>query len=347
MKKVFIILISLVVFYGCGDKDTETPKVADKEDFNFDSTDLSLAPLTDDAIQKVVLKYSLKKGDNYRFRLTTITDENQTIEADTVIRQNVSQTIVYLISMDVKDLDDDKVMEINTEIKSVKLDAISNGEKFAYLSGSKMDSVERMNFIEYESLINNPFTIRVNPDGEIMEIFKADKIANKYLELRGMKDSVSVEEKKLFQQDIINAALKPLLAQVFRKLPNTEVGKDSSWNLKMPPADLQVFKIDNTHTYKLTNFEKLNDDNIALIEAGLISQFIINPEAKKNNIDVKKPKYTASGKIFFNLSKGIIQKSKTTTSMNVELSMPVPTQKGMQKVTRKQNSVNNNILELL
>jgi len=347
MKKVLIILLSLVIFWGCDNKESEKPETGKDSDFTFDSTDLQLAPVSDDAFQNVILQYSLKKGNTYKFRLTTITDESQTIQADTTISQKVSQTIVYLIHLEVKDLDEEKVMEINAEVKSIKLDAVSNNEKFSYVSGAKMDSLELMQFVEYEALRNNPFTIRINPEGDIVEIFKADKIANKYLEMRGMKDSISVEEKKMFQQDIINAALKPLLAQVFRKLPKTEVGKDSSWTFKMPAADLQVFKLDNTHTYKLTNFEKLKDDNIAVIEAGLISQFIINPEAKKNNIDVKKPKYTASGKIFFNLSKGLIQKSKTTTSMDVEISMPVPTQKGMQKVTRKQYSVNNNILELL
>ena len=347
MKKIiFILSIVLLFALGC-DKKNGTTTVQTTKDFNYDSTDIKAQVLDNSSFKDLELRYKLEKGKKYTYRLTTISDEKQTISADTLIKQDVIQTLAYIVSVEVKDVEPDNVMELSFVFESIKLDATANGQKYSYISGKKLDSLDQQRYLEYEAMLNNPFSIRMSPTGEILDVYKTDRIANKVLEMRGVKDSVSAEEKKLFQQDIVNGALKPLIAQVFRSMPSNKVSIDSSWSIKQPLVNLQVFQLDNTHNFQLKQFEKYNDDNLAVINAGLTSKFIISPEAKRNNIDVKNPNYTAEGKIYFNLTKGLIQKSKTRTALNVEISMTLPRKNGPQKMIRKQSSKNINILELL
>jgi len=205
----------------------------------------------------------------------------------------------------------------------------------------------RERYLDYESLINNPFTARISKTGDIVEVFKADRIVNKILELRNLKDSVSIEEKKSFQQEIIESALKPLITQIFRKLPDKSLAKDSSWSFQPPALNLQIVEFDNSQNFKIIDFKSFNENKLAVIDATVKSKARISPQAKQNNIAVKNPDYYANGTIYFNLDKGLIQKSKTKTTLNLEMSMNMPTQKGMQKVTRKQSTINTNILEFL
>lgn len=348
MKKLLVLaLVLLPLFVGC--KKNEEPKKEGKTfSTTFDSSDIKTIPITDGSFSSVDLKYSLKKGSEYHYRLTSITNDDQSIVADTSVSQNIKQALTYLLKLAVKDVDKDGVMEIEFTFSSVKLDASGNGKTFSYQSGSKLTADEKLRYADYEAIINNPFTARVEPKGEILEFFRTDRIANKILELKGLKDSASLEEKKMLQQQISEGALRPLLTQVFRKLPDHQVKKDSSWTLTNPPAQLPFFEMTNTLKFKIIGFEKYNESNLAVIDAGLTSKYKISDRAKQAKVTVKSPSYMGEGKIYFNLSKGLVERSKTNLYLTIEMSMQAPSRTGgMQKVTQKQLTKTTNILELL
>ena len=50
-------------------------------------------------------------------------------------------------------------------------------------------------FAEYEALVNNPFNLRVSKLGAIIDIYKADKILNKFLDIKNLSDSVDAQQK--------------------------------------------------------------------------------------------------------------------------------------------------------
>jgi len=348
MKQLLVLpLFLLALFTGCN--KTEEPKKEEKTfSTSFDSSEIKTVPITDGSFSSVDLKYGLQKGAEFHYRLTSITNDNQSIAADTSIAQNINQTLSYLLKLSVKDVDKDGVMEIEFTFNSVKLDAAGNGKTFSYQSGSKLSAEDKKNYGNYEAIINNPFTARLTAKGEILEFFRTDRIVNKLLELDGTKDSISMEEKKVLQQQISEGALRPLLSQVFRKLPDHQVKKDSLWTLTNPPAQLPFFEMTNTLNFKIVSFEKYNDDNLAMIDAGLTSQYKISERAKQAKVTVNSPSYKGEGKIYFNLSKGLVQKSKTNLYLTIEMSMMAPSRKGgMQKVIQKQYTKTTNILELL
>ncbi|PIP78178.1 MAG: hypothetical protein COW85_05200 [Ignavibacteria bacterium CG22_combo_CG10-13_8_21_14_all_37_15] len=348
MKKLLVLtLLFLPFFIGCN--KNEAPKKVEKTfSTTFDSSDIKTVPLSDATFSSVDLSYGLKKGSVYDYRLTSITNDDQSIVADTSVSQKIKQALTYLLKLSVKDVDKDGVMEIEFIFSSVKLDASGNGQSFSYQSGRKLSNDEKSRYADYEAIINNPFTARVAPKGEILEFFRTDRIANKLLELKGLKDSVSMEEKKMLQQQISEGALRPLLTQVFRKLPDQQVKKDSSWTLTNPPVQLPFFEMTNTLQFRITGFEKYHDDNLAVLDAGLTSKYKISERAKQAKVTVKSPSYSGEGKIYFNLSKGLVERSKTNLYLTIEMSMNTPSRTGgMQKVTQKQITKTTNILELL
>lgn len=344
MYKLLTAILLMLIFIGC--EKSDSPENGDDRVLTFDSTDIKGVPIDASENTLVNLIYNLPDNKSVIYRLTNISEDNQVIKFDTVMSQFVKQNITYIVEMTKKESDESAV-EFNFTFKSINLNVETNNEKFKYRSGAFADSADKAKFSEYEGMIDNPITVRMDAQGNILDITKLDKVTSKILEYRGIKDSVSAEEKQYYQKQIVEEAYRSIIGMFFRKIPNKQVGIDSTWAYPQPPLNMQIFQFENTHKFTLTSFEKVNDDKIAVIDASLSSRTILSPEAKANNIDVKKAQFIAGGKIFFNVTKGLVQKSKTNTNMNIELEAMVPTPKGVQKVTRTQKVTNTSIIELL
>lgn len=346
MKYFLILLMMGVLLTGCSKKNGQSATNA--ASFAFDSTDIKTVPVSDPN-QSFYLQYNFQKGKDYQYRLTSLSEDNKTIKADTTINQHISQSIVYLIDLNLTNVDKDNIMEISCNINSIKLDASANGKKVTYQSGLLKDTLQKAQFAEYEALIQNPFSIRITKYGEILEVFRADKIVSKFLELKGAPSSVSAEEKDALRKNIVEGALKPLLIQIFRQTPQSQIAKDSTWSLQQPPSQFLIYQLQNTNTYKVESLNKFNNDKLVTIDAGLNSVLSGKDEITNQGTlyKFKKPTTTASGKIYFNLDKGCVQKSKTNTVINIFYSMEMKGPKGIQKGNSTENIKSSNIVELL
>jgi hypothetical protein len=346
MKNLIFLFLTTFIFIGCSPKDKPVEK---KVSENPDTSGVLNTSKDDAPPSQVVIAYALKKDNQYTYRLTSISNSMQQVISDSTMTQNLKQTITYLFEFNIADVEQDGVMDIKVDLKSVKLDANANGQKVSYQSGSKLSAADKQKFIEYEAVVNNPFSVRVDSKGEILEIYKVDKIASKFLDLQGLKDSVNADQKKQFQANIAESALKPLLQQIFRYLPKNSVNKNDIWSNEYP-SRLAVFDIQNIAKYKLLDFEKLNDDRLAVIDAGLEISSVGKEKVTERgvNYEFKKPEASGSGKIYFNLNKGCIEKSKTKTSLSMTVKMDMPkSPRGPMKATRKDYIENTNVLELL
>jgi len=348
MKKYLYILILSALFISCGDKKepvTEKPK---EYSLTADTSDLKTTPFDDKSLKDIQLQYRLKKGDKNVYRLTSINQEEAIISAGQTMSQKILEKRGYIITTEIKDVEPDNTLEVAFTFESVSVDADVDGQKLNYQSGKKIDSLDRKKFSEFEALYQNNFSARISPNGDVVELFKIDKIISKMISLTGLKDSVNVEQKKMVQEQIEMTVLRPIVSQIFRKLSTDKVSLNSEWSFPQPTVDLQLFTLDNTYLFKLLSFEKLNDDVIAVMDAGLKTKVNINPEAKKNKIDVKQPKYSADGKVYFNATKNLIQKSITQIRFDIEVTAPMQTQTGQVILgSRIQKKLNKNITELL
>ncbi len=348
-KHLLVLIVLGLILIGCGEKNNQPGKtLTDKEKYTFDSTDIKSDGI-DNTGKPFLMEYKFKIGDKYTYRLTTISDNTQKIIVDTTITSNVSQKVIYLLDLNVKDVDNEGVTEVEVTISALKLDASANGQVFNFEAGKDKDTSKVKQFAEFQAMYNNPFSVRFNKKGEVLEVYKVDKISNKFLELRGAIDTIKTEDKNLVKQDLINSVLNPLITQIFRKIPDKEVYKDSTWEISQKPLALMVYQINYVNKYTLESVEKLKDDRIAVIDAGINFTYSGQSKVSQENVsyNFQKPISTAEGKIFFNVDKGIQIKSRTKTRLEITYTMEANTPKGKQKGKRTDVVGNTNILELL
>ncbi len=346
--KYFLILLTLTLILISCKKEEEKP-VDIKEKYAVDTSEIKTVKLENQNDQ-FYIKYGFSKNKEYNYRLTNIAENTQMVDAnDTLLSQKVKQTLTYLINLKILDIDIDSIYEVAFNITSVKLEADANGEKYFYESSTSKDSMDRVRYSEYVAVLNNPFNIRVSKIGEIVEIYKADRIINEFVKLKGVADSISSAEKDYLKKDMIERSLRPLVVQVFRQLTDKVLSKDSIWTNVQEPTKLMVFQVQNTSTYQVKSLGLLKDDKIAVIDAGLKSNISGNNKVTDRGATYtfNKPITHAEGKIYFNLTKGCVQKSKTNSKIQISYQMEVPTPKGLEKGTKTEIVINTNILELL
>jgi hypothetical protein len=350
LKNLFVLVVLSTLIIGCGEKSSQPEKVlSDKEKYSFDSTDLKTEGI-DNSGKPFAMEYKLKKGESLTYRLTTISKNSQSFTIkDSTVTQGVDQNIIYLFDIAVKEVDEEGNIEAEVKINSLKLDANANMESYSFEAGKDNDTAKIKQFAEFYSLYNNPFSVRFNKKGEVLEIFKADRISNKYLELKGAADSLSVEEKNMVKQDLINGVLKPFVNQVIRKVPEKEVYKDSTWFIKQPPIPFMVYQINTTNTYKIGTVEKLDDNRIAVVDAGIQFSYTGQSTVTQGGVtySFQKPNSTAEGKFYFDVDKGYQIKSRTKTRMDIVYTMEANTPEGKQKVKRMESITSTNILEIV
>jgi hypothetical protein len=348
MKKIFYVLFVLVTFtfIACGDKDNQETIKVDEKLYKYDSTSFKTEPIEDKS--SFQLGYQFDKGEKLLYRLVSISETSQKVVADTTITNKIKQEIIYLIEFEPKSVESDGTIEAEVKIVGLKLNAKVNDEKVTFDAITNKDTLQNQRFAEFYALLNNPFSIRFTKFGEISEIFRVDKISNKFLKLRNA-DTVDVQTKNMVKDDMINSVLRPVMGQIIRKVTDKTLAKDSIWSTPQPPMPMMVFQINYTNKYKVIGIEKLEDNKLAVIDAGM--DYSVEGQSKVNDrgIDYNftKPVSKGEGKIYFNISKGRIQKSKTTSSTSFSFTMEANTPQGKQKGRREEFVSNTNILELI
>jgi hypothetical protein len=344
MKYLLSILLSAMLIAGCG-KDNKGEKS------NVDSTAAGeiVTVKDDNPPASVELKYAMESNGKYRYKLTSETTTEQTVKADSTMTIALKEFITYIIDCDVREIDQDSVMEVRLVFSSVKIDAESGPQKFSYESGKPVDSTKLAEVIQYESFINNPFSARISPTGEIVELYRTDKIINKFLELQKAQNKVTPEQKAQIQMNLNEGMLKPIIQQIFRKLPEQTLTAQSKWQ-DSKPTKLGAFDVTQKVDYNVTGFEKMGDQRlIAMASALTIDAQAKAPFTERGvKYTLGKPKAEGSGKVYFNITKGCLQKSESLShvEMNIQMEAPKGTP-GPSKATRKESVVSKNIVQLL
>lgn len=347
MKNIFgLVLLSLTILISC-QKENKQQENQEQQNltFSFDSSSLKTKPIDSAEDQSFFMRYRFVPDESFRYRLTTISERSQSIVADSTMNDKMSQTIIFIINFKTLSIDKDSVAELQCTFNSINLKAYAQGRDITYQSGTELDTTDRIRFAEYESYINNPFNLRVGKQGEIIDIYMIDKIINRFLSLRKIADSLTAQEKVMASQELTNSSIKPILSQIFREVPADKMAKDSTWSYKRESLQVMVFKVDYENQYRINNLEMLGNDKIAVVTGSIKTN--VNGKSSFTeqgvNYQFEKPISTASGKIYFNLNKGRIQKSRSQSEMKNAYQM----EQGIKKVRAKEESSNINILELL
>ncbi len=349
LLSAFIFTFLFLFLFGCGEKKEEkAPVKTNENNRTVDTSDISTTPL-ENPNESFRLKYHFILNKEYKYSITTLTENTQTMKADTIISQHASQDITYLLNVKPTEIDKDSITQFVCTFYSVKIEANVKDHTFRYQSGVTTDSVEKAKYAEYEASVNNPFYIRVNKTGDVVDVFKTDKILSKFLALKNIPDTLNSDQKNKINEQIVQAGIKPLVSQVFRKMPEKLLAKDSVWTYQQPPSNLLVFNVSSTNIYKVNSLGNYRNDKVAVIDASLDTKITGDNKVTQQGFTYQfdKPITEASGKIYFNIDKGYLQKSKVKTRLIIHYTMESNAAGGKRNGSRSEVIENTNIVELL
>ncbi len=346
MKHLLCFALFLLIIAGCSEKEGNGRKSEDQKPDSLNAKTVIL----DNINQSFNLKYKLETGKDYKYRLTTNQIENIQIQnSDTSVQNNAFQQVTYLMNFLVEKIDNNNTAELICNITSVKLNADANGTKFSFQTGHAKDEKELRNFAQYESFMNNTFGLRIGQYGDIVEVSRTDKIINKFIAINKMQDTITIEDKEVLRRDLSEALLKPLLSQIFRKFPEDKMAKDSSWSIPQEPIPLASLVMRNTNVFKITGVEKSKSDTVAVIEGEMKSEVSGQQRVTDRGIQYffEKPRTAASGKIYFNLTNGTIQSSRTSTRIENSFTAEASSPQGLVRETQRRSVENSVTVESL
>lgn len=299
--------------------------------------------------EKVQLEYKFAKGDQYKYKLTTITTSEESIQADSTIKSTSSQNVSYVFDVEVIEVDQDKVAEVSINISSINVNASFNGQTIKYDAKAEKSKEDKTKFLEYETIYNNPFRARVNKLGEVIEISRLDKMIDRMNSLQPQKQNLTAEQKSQLSKNLGDMALRPLAQLIFREMPKNSVAKDSAW-VKRYPGQISVFQSDNTAKFTVLDFVNYNGDKAAKISADLSVIWSGNKKGEENGVKYSfdDPKAGGDGIIIFNIEEGKLVNAETSTRL--EIGVQIQAKDALQKTHktyRKEITANKNIVELL
>jgi hypothetical protein len=145
----------------------------------------------------------------------------------------------------------------------------------------------------YELVINQPYTIKLSPQGEIAEVIVPDSV------IKGIASSPLAEVADT--GSLYSAAgVKAFLGQALPRLPKEPVSKGSTW-VNETTLTAGAAKIVAKTSYKITDLAQ-----IATFDASLDTAVTIDPQA---GFTLKITKQTSSGKVAFDVATGRLESS--------------------------------------
>lgn len=340
MKQILIFLISVLLIISCGKNDE--PK---KEDIprkeNFVEKKEPAGPV-------INLRYKFNKGDKFSYLLNTKAVSSEEIIGDTTIANEITQDATYRFNFVVKNIDENNNTNLEVRISSIVAETIFNDQSIKYDSKFIYSSRERAEFVDYESVKNTRFMISVNDIGQVVKVDNINRIMKNILEIQKIPDTLSAKTKEQMRNNIANGTLMPLTQQLFKVVSQNKVGVDSTWQLKYN-TPLGVFNVENTAIFRITGLN-FDQDTIATISSNLLINVsgnnVVNEQGVKYTFS--EPNLSAEGKVTYNNSKGLVEKSESKTRLEIAIFMEGIDANGKQVTTTKRDISNNtNTVKLL
>ncbi len=346
LLKFFAVFLLSIALMSCSNDKEKTTTKAKKDKPNSTVASNTEAP---NAEGGKFLKYKFTPGEKISYKLTTKMKSSESLSGEKKIENKLDQTVNYLFDLDVISADDYGNFNVEIFTKAITAEATMNGKPIEYDSKFLYSSRERFAFADYEALKNKSFLVRINETGNILEIGSVEGITNELLTIQGIIDSVSSDQKTMFQQQFIETALKPMCEQLFKITPDKALKVNSGWERKYP-SQIMVYKIQNIATFQVRGFVEKGGKEIADIYAHLGVEWDGPKELDQDgaHYSFSEPKVSGSGDIQFNVDDGRIQYSQSRITMDVSVKVTGKDQNNKAVKASKHTSMESvNTLELI
>lgn len=317
MRKYFALNLLLAVLavyvYGCGDK---------KDDKTNKDNQVTNDLVKKDSVSgkdKASLKYVVKKGDKFNYKMIAKTSnmEKSPSTEDKEVTQN--NEINYYYTKEVTDVDAGGIISFKVTFDTITITSQMADQSIKYNSNVNDSIRQNPAFIQYNSVINNPFYIRVNPNGEIGDVYGLEKVYESLFKALG--DTLTEADKQSIKEEFGESSIKEILQQEYQIAPKDPVSVDSSWVKSFSTAVL-FFEVVNNAKYTLKSIENKDGQTLANVEALLNVEFKNKEVTEKGmKVAITNSETGGSGKITLNLSRGCISYKETATNLKLVLKL--------------------------
>ena len=314
-----ILAISLLSYSGCDKKES------DKTDQNNSkgSGENSELLKKDEKGTKINLIVKPKKGEIFRYKINAKTSSSEKSPMTGDKEMSSDQDINYFYSEEVTDISGAGIVTYKIKFDSINIvsgvRSADSSVSMKYNSNVKDSAYSKPEFIQYNSIMNEEFFVRVSPQGEISDIYGLESVYEKIF--KGLGDTLSSEQKNELKESFGQEAIKAVLQQQFQMFPQNEVYKDSTWN-RTYETQILIFPVKNILTYKISDIKEDKGNTLLTIDADLAVEFI-QKEFKDKDMTYKAEEINTGGrgKIVYDITRGCVTNKETTTSIDLGLKL--------------------------
>lgn len=353
-RPLFILIISFTsfIFFSCeSNKEEKNAAKVQNESAVEQNSEIAKNDSSDKDVEKAgiesaKLAYKFKAGETFGYNLRMISQNNQTIIADSVAASNLEETVDYYFEITVNSIDKQQIADLTINVKKITLHSIINGQQIYYSTDSMLPEESRKQFLEFEALHNKPYRIKISNTGEISNVYSVDAISDFILKEQGLIDSLSTIENLKFSQNVIDGMIQPLTQQLFRVLSGRDMKIGDAWENNYQ-STVAVFQVENIARFTVRNFIKNDELIIAEIDADLEIDYTGENRVSENGFiySFDEPNVSGRGQILFDVTNGLLYESETETSMQINFSVEgIASNQVKQNVKREEIVVNKNII---
>lgn len=212
-----------------------------------------------------MLKFNLEKGKGYDYEM--IWDMNTK-----VMEQETKLNIGAFYTMNVTD-DDGKIRTISMEYKRLRMDMNVMGMSINMDSeGSSAESSDSAAFLGgmlskvFSGIVNKPFTMKVDQEGNIMEVTGFNKIVDGMVDSLDIAPEAKAQTQASMKDQFSDSYVKDQFAQIFNIFPNKEVKVGDKWEKSFNTSGKQAAKYNTVYTAK-----EIDGDFVTLVADTKIS----------------------------------------------------------------------------
>ena len=334
MKKKLLaisILVLSVMFFSCGEKNGNGNNA-----HNITQTKINYKNGDD-----YTLKYGLTEGLTYTYKISTTSENSQSNGMET---QKMKVSISYTIELNPTEVDTNGETDLRVKFLNIKMNADVGGPQISYDSENPADSLKATSpeTAEYAIFKDATFSARINPQGEIIEIYRLDNLINKIL---GENASTAGEEIKTQIKARMEMQVSSMVQQVFQFLPSKTVKINSDWSKETAEKVDDEITSKTVFTYKLLDVKNIDSKDVAFIDANLVSEMDKRKsmQDKGTKYDFKKPEIFGKGEVQFNLENGLVLNRSLETNIHTGMTIT----QGYNRVEITNRAKNSGTVELI
>lgn len=346
---LFSILLPLLFVTSCKDqKDKEGPVDDKKGEQTTQSTILpgdtsSAKEVSGEAKILTTLKFTPKKGDIFRYKLTQISKVVQ--EGGVTANSNSIQYFTQKVT----DVKKDGRIELSIRYDSIIVNNLTVSPKMrnevTFDSRKKEDKVNP-DYKQYNAIIGAEVTVLVKPNGEIEDIMGHKAVLEKAL--GNSKDSLTAQQREMFENQLKNEIYLVPLQQEFQFYnDNGLIDSSQSWFRENMIPIAGIFPAKSTLMYKIENVREVNGKKIATISSNITTD-IAKKKLSQNSVEfvLKNSTITGVGKSMVDVEKGTTIYKSNTISM--DLDVEAVNKENKEQKQRMKQSINSQItIELI